>query len=85
MWNIVACDNMYMIYIYNLNILIHLYVFVWYNDINITIYATMMQFLDGWHILCVMNLGDNTFHFPFYSKFKIPNDTKRFDSLNFVQ
>jgi hypothetical protein len=76
MQHIVACDSMYMKNIYNLNILIHLDVFVWYNDINTTLYATTMRFLDGWHILCVMNLGDNTCHFPSYSKFNITNDTK---------
>jgi hypothetical protein len=72
MQHIVACGSMYMKSIYNLNILIHLYVLVWY--INITLYATRMQFLDGWHILYVMNLGDNTIIFPLIQKFNITND-----------
>jgi hypothetical protein len=61
---------------YNFNILIHLYIFMQYNCIDTTLYATTMNILDGSHVLWDMILGDNMCHFPFYSKFNITNDIK---------
>jgi hypothetical protein len=39
--------------------------FMWYNCMDANPYATRVQFLDGWHVLWVMNLSDNICDFPF--------------------